>query len=253
MKKIRKITDKLREELMLLRCTRKSIDDFSMSFLTNFSQNSRLMHAQIKKNNNLFEVAYRQYYVFLISCWETFFRDLFVYIHTDNQERTDDLFIRMQGNIEKINVGDDITLAEILSKSFNFQNLDDLEKAYNGLWESDFLNYICNTSVGYCGFSGKISNGFKLYDLFSDWQDIIEETFSIRHRIVHDANFRPKIDINLIQKSEAIFLLIPQIATHFIAQKFDFKRVMLSSEMQDVPYIFNMQDIFASDWHIVKQ
>ena len=223
MKKVRKITEKLSKELKLLKNTRQSVDDFCLSFLKNFSLHSCFMHNHLNNKKELqssFEVAYHQYVVFLVSCWETFFRDLFVYVNTNNQEINHDLLNRMQGNIEKINMEDDITLAEILSKSFNFQNIDDIEKAYDGLWEGGFLNYICHTDIGYCGISGKISNGFTLTDLFYDWKNIIEVTFETRHRIVHDANFRPQIDIDLIQKSEPIFLLIPQIATHFIAKKF---------------------------------
>ncbi len=190
LKKVRKKTDKLIDELLSLRESRKSIDDFNFSFLTNFSENSRLMHSTINQNDKdsgLFNIAYRQYFVFLVSCWETFFRDLFVFVYTR-------VPYSIKLLLEKMKITDDahdlstISLAELLSKSFNFQNLSDLEVAYNSLWKSNFMESICNTETGICGVDGKVSEGFSTGLLFPDWHSLIHEAFGIRHKVVHDAN-----------------------------------------------------------------
>ncbi|HFG3390135.1 TPA: hypothetical protein ACGGKF_005041, partial [Escherichia coli] len=71
LKKIRKINKKIIDELLSLRESRGAIEDFSMSFLLNFAENCRLMHSLIStkdKKIDIYKTAYRQYFVFLISC-----------------------------------------------------------------------------------------------------------------------------------------------------------------------------------------
>lgn len=43
-----------------------------------------------------------------------------------------------------ININTEINLSELLSKSFNFQNLNDLEEAYNGMWGEVFKLHMYN-------------------------------------------------------------------------------------------------------------
>lgn len=124
MRRIRKITDKLIDELIALRDSRKSIDDFFFSHQVNFYENCRLMHSFLKsggENKELLAIAYRQYYIFLVSAWETFFRDVFVYIHTQDEMIAESLLGKMKPAIDTFD-DENITLPELLSKSFNFQN-----------------------------------------------------------------------------------------------------------------------------------
>lgn len=254
MRKIRKKTDKLVDELIALRNSRKSIDDFFSSHQINFYENCRLMHSFISKDVNkkdLIEIAYRQYYVFLVSSWETFFRDVFVYVHTMDENLTNRLLKNMKPAVGTFDESD-IALSELLSKSFNFQNIKDLEEAYDGLWGDSFLQSICSTDAGPCGVNGKIAGEFFVKKLFDNWHEVVNKTFSIRHKVVHDANYRPEVDIQFIQKAEAIFLLIPQVATHFIAEKFNLKRISFSKDGQYFPYIFTVSEILSDDWMIVE-
>jgi len=106
LKKVRRQTDKIVDELVSLRASRKSIDDFNFSFLTNFSDNSRLMHVFVGEDRDkLFDIAFRQYLVFLVSCWETFFRDLFVvYVNTRDSNSIEKLVDNMKVNENSLNL-----------------------------------------------------------------------------------------------------------------------------------------------------
>lgn len=126
LKKIRKINKKIIDELLSLRESRGAIEDFSMSFLLNFAENCRLMHSLIStkdKKIDIYKTAYRQYFVFLISCWETYFRDVFVFVHSVDESRITTLLSKMRTETS-ININTEINLSELLSKSFNFQNLN---------------------------------------------------------------------------------------------------------------------------------
>ena len=252
MRKVRKQTDKIVDELLSLRENRKSIDDFNFSFLTNFSDNSRLMHAFVgEDSNNLFDIAFRQYFVFLVSCWETFFRDLFVYVNTRDSDSIEKLVTNMKVNEDLLDISK-ITLPELLSKSFNFQNINDLELAYNSLWENNFLESVCQTKIDVCGLNGKVVSGLCISSLFEDWHSTITKIFSIRHKIVHDANYRPEVDVPFVRQAEALFLLIPQLATYFVAKKYDLKQVALSNGEFSAPYIFSVSDVISNDWKIIE-
>jgi len=254
LRRIRKKTDKLVDELVALRDSRMSIDNFFLSHQINFYENCRLMHSFVTSgsdNNKLLEIAYRQYYVFLVSCWETFFRDVFVYVHTVDERLTESLLAKMKPVIDTFD-DDDIALSELLSKSFNFQNINDLEEAYDEVWGTNFLKHICETDIGPCGVNGKVADGFTVNNIFDDWHNDIIKIFEIRHKVVHDANFRPEVDINFIQRAEAVFLLIPQIATQLIAERFNLKRIVFSEGEYCVPYIFTVSEILANDWQVKK-
>tara|TARA_R110002072_G_scaffold54240_3_gene142427 strand:+ start:311 stop:1111 length:801 start_codon:yes stop_codon:yes gene_type:complete len=252
LRRIRKKTSKLVDELIALRDSRKSIDDFCFSYFVNFYDSCHLMHSFVKSggmNKELLAIAYRQYYVFLVSCWETFFRDIFVYVHTQDESLTDRLLVKLKPAIDAFN-DDDISLPELLSKSFNFQNINDLDEAFSELWGANFLKYVCTTNVGACGLNGKISDDFFVNNLFCDWHEDIVKTFTIRHKVVHDANFRPEVDFSFIQRAEALFLVIPQIATQVIAERFNLGRIVFQKGELCVPYIFTVSEILSNDWQV---
>ncbi|MDD4950582.1 HEPN domain-containing protein [Sulfuricurvum sp.] len=252
---IRKQTTKLVEELISLRNSRKSADDFNFNFLINFYEISKLMNSHLKKSESSSEelklIAHRQYFVFLVSCWETFFRDFFIYIHSKDEESISSLMKKMNIYDDSISLKN-ITLPELLSKSFNFQNIMDIESAFNTLWGSDFFNYVCNTETGYCGIGGEITKSFSINNLFSDWDNVIKTTFDIRHKVIHDANFRPEFDALFIQKAESLFLIVPQLVTYFLIVRFDLEHVYLSHNGVTVPSIFTIHDILGQ-WQEVRE
>ncbi|MFK5912934.1 MAG: HEPN domain-containing protein [Woeseiaceae bacterium] len=256
MRKVRKQSDRLIKELLELRNSRKqSLDDFNFNFLLNFGDHCRLMHSNIGKDKNkeFYEVAYRQYFVFLVSSWETFFRDLFVYIYTRDIKSTEKLLEKMNIPSDYI-VQNDVTLVELLSKSFNFQSIDDLESAYDSMWKENFLVSICETNLSTIGVNGKVSRDFCISSLFPDWHTVILKIFSIRHKIVHDSNYRIEPEPKFMQKAEVVFLLIPQLVTYLVAQRYQLKHTVMSDGKVSVPYIFSIDDVLSdpADWKVVK-
>ncbi|WP_316674783.1 HEPN domain-containing protein [uncultured Tolumonas sp.] len=249
--KPRRITEKLKNELLELRLNRGSLDSFCFNYLKNFYENAKLMHESLKKCSSINPTAYRQYFVFLVGGLETFFRDLFVYIHSIDDNLLNSLLSEFNAP-DDFNTSDELSLAEMFSKSFNFQNLNDIETAFNNLGNDNFLNTLSNTVISPCGFNGKVFAELGLSMVFPDWLDILNQAFSVRHKVVHDANFRPETDICLAQKAESIFLLIPQITTYIIARRYNIKSVFLQSNGNNFPYIFSIHDMLAEDWVIAE-
>lgn len=254
MRKIKKITEKLHDELNRLRESRKSIDDFFYSFLNNYYENCKLIHhfkENAGKNNEFLKIAYRQYFVFLVSSWETFYRDIFVYIHTIDETLISKLLDRINQGTEDLDLRD-IPLSELLSKNFNFQNLEELEIAFNDLWDGNFLEFICSSDISPCAVNGKVYGGMIIKNLFSDWQSYLKKAFSIRHNVVHDANFRPEFDLDYMKKIETLFLLIPQYVTHFVSLRYGLPRIIFSNGEEKFTTIFTVSDLL-DDWEIVTE
>lgn len=249
--KPRKVTDKLRDELLALKNSRGTIDDLCFNYLNNFSENAKLMHFSLKGSSSVKSVAYRQYFVFLVSSLETFFRDTFIYVHSIDSELLDKLLEKFK-NTEKLHNSEELSSIEVLSKSFNFQNVNDLEFAFDQLWGGSFLDAICNTAINPCGFNGKVFQSVCVKNMIPAWKDIFNEVFSIRHKVVHNANYRPDNNMELAQKAESVFLLIPQIATCVLAKRYKLKSVFLKCNGNDYPYIFSIHDILAEDWVVVE-
>lgn len=103
-----------------------------------------------------------------------------------------------------------------------------------------------------CILNEKVVIDLSIEKMCDDWNDIICKSFSIRHKVIHDANFRPDVDIEFIQKAEALFLIIPQIATYVISSKFNLNRLMINCSNKTFEYIINMEDILANDWQVVE-
>lgn len=256
MRKIKNPSNGLIQEIISLRNSRKgSLDDYTFNFLLNYGDHCRLVHKLIdqKLEDELFKVAYRQYFVFLISSWETYFRDMFVYVYAKDEVSTKQLIDEI-GIDEEVCDNSDIALSELLSKCFNFQNIEDLENAYNAMWEGNFLKDICSHVSSDMGIDGKVASNFSLAEIFPDWHYLLQQSFSIRHNIVHDANYRIEPDIKFIQKVEVIFLLIPQLASYHVANRYNFRRAVMSNGGFEVPYIFSIRDILSDpgDWEIVE-
>ena len=143
-------------------------------------------------------------------------------------------------------------MPELLSKSFNFQNLSDLNEAYDGMWGSEFLTHICTTDVGPCAIGGSSYRCFTVSEMCPDWLEIIKNTFLLRHKIVHDANFKPDIDIEDVKKSELLFLLVPQVASIFIAQRFKDTLPRKPGDENWLPAIMTTKDLLG-EWFIADE
>ena len=250
----KKINSKMLQELSTLRESRNFIKILNYNFLMNFYENCRIIHyfpAQGIESKDFVRIAYRHYLVSLVSCWETFFRDMFVCTHELDEEFIDKIIKNFNLNRTDIEHAD-FKLSETLSTCFNFQNIKEIESAYRIMWGSDFFNFLCTEKTNVIGMCGKFTRDFSVCGLFHDWREVIDKTFKERHRIVHDANYRPVLNVKYIQHAEALFLLIPQLVAYFVIKRFGLKHFALCSGEIAAPMVFTMQDILADDWAVVE-
>ena len=262
--KKRSMTERLSKQIIELQSSRNNIENYSFNFLNNIFRHSALMHKIIKINreSNLIEVATSQYLISLVSCWETFFRDTFVFIVSKDANFRKEI-IELIGVKQEIveNLEHDNFIADFLSKSFNFQNFEDIESAFSPILKKEMFKKIGNYKFFHLGLNARIATNFCYEEIFPNYIETIKQVYEERHKITHDANYRSNLGIDLIQKAEALFVVFPQLFTVWMSDKMHLPLTTNENEVQGsvkqnefiVPYIFTINEILSTDWVVVPE
>jgi len=205
----RKLSERLVQEINDLKSSREIIEDFLYNFVSNSARYVIFMHDILAKKHSedYLNVPISQYIVSLVTCWETYFRDMFVFLSKADEQFLNDV-ISMNNIVVKEHefIREDFSLAEFISKFFNFQNLNNTEKAFRPLFEGESFFIVLNHYERQFFLPNKgIIHDFSLRKIDSNWYELIDNFFEIRHRIIHDANYRLKIKNSIIIKTESIF------------------------------------------------
>lgn len=264
--KRRNVSGRLIQELSELQITRNKIEEFLNNFITNSSRYVIFMHEILEKkpSKEQIVVPISQYIVSLVTCWETYFRDLFVFLSVNDKQFCDDV-IRLNNisiNENELNRNGLIT-GEYISKFFNFQNFKDTETAFSSLYENEsFFKAIGGYKRPFVLMRKRTISKISLNSLNQSWYEILKDFFEIRHKIVHDANFRIKLTNSFISQAESICILLPQIVGQYVLERYNFTRTIIDikngvirntseSDNEEIGYIFTVQDMLAKDWIVV--
>ncbi|NOU60810.1 hypothetical protein [Marinifilum caeruleilacunae] len=270
-----KITKKILE-IKNYRETRNSdsSDDFmltiSMNLIRNLGDRNNFIHKELdyyKENNKKLDknlkIVTGLYVCSLITCWETFFRDLFIFLCDSDEAINDKLNESLKGEIPL-----DLTIGEFLARKYNFQNLNQTKEAFDSIFQRD-----TTTLTEY--FTSEVFEGVlhKDYSLIFKWihdgvfkenvDRVLEKGFEIRHKVTHDANYLIDFDSKLLAEIECVFQIIPQFFISSFAAKYSQNRLVFNikekyiritdNPMKDEKnYAFNVKDFMAEDYEIVN-
>ncbi|MBI4962708.1 MAG: hypothetical protein HY913_05465 [Desulfomonile tiedjei] len=263
--KKRRLSQSLAQRLERLRTTRKSFLDYDKNFLMNFCEQASFMHYVLSMKpvkQKMVTIAAAGYMVSLVTCWETFFRDVFICLCEldktfgakclDMTKAKDDLGRQCRG---------DIKVSEYLSQHFNFQNEHDIEEAFAPLFEGRLLESVMSYEIPLVAVLDAVVRGFRLDGFFPHWRELVNLCFEQRHEIIHDANYRPKIPRNRMGELEALFLLVPQVFTVWLIYRYGQERlseknfIFFEIKTADIrcPYLFSMRDVLSDDWEVTEE
>lgn len=273
MKIKKKLKEKLIKELLELRNSRNKIENFTNNFVLNFAYRhsfiSKLLEGYKSKSLNdkiTLEVASSYYLSSLVTCWETYFRDIFVFVCDIDVKIQDKIKLILEEKnilLDKIEE-QNISIGEFMSKQYNFQDLSQLTEALNYIFDEEFDNisdyvYLAMNREDY------FSNiNFLMYWYYKDKENFgknidetIQKIFEIRHKVTHDANYRFKINSEFMTKVDDCMFLIPQFISQLICEKYNLERRMakldkdknliIGREKEEgaVPIIFTIKDLDA--------
>lgn len=262
--KRRQMTERLHTQITELKNSRNNVEDYSFNFLNNIYRHSLLIHELIKirLKTNLLEVAISQYLISLVSCWETFFRDTFVFIASKDASFRKEI-IKLVGVKQEVveSLERDNLMAEFLSKSFNFQNFEDLETSFSPIFKKQMFTTIGNHMFLHLGLNGQVATNYCYETILPNYIESIKQVYEERHKITHDANYRSNLGVDLIQKAESSFVVFPQLFTVWISDKMHLPLTTTNNKVEGsekqsefvAPYIFTINDILSTDWVVVPE
>jgi hypothetical protein len=199
----------------------------------------------------------------LVTCWETFFRDLFIFICNIDAE--------IKSRLEQENAGDiplNLTIGEYVARKYNFQNLLMTKEAFDYLFQekTQSLSEYFSESV----FNGSVIGDFELIfrwlsqGLFKEKvDDVLSKAFSIRHLVTHDANYLVEFDSELFSTIEVVFQAVPQYFIANIASKYSQKRIVFNvvdkcvritnnPSKDERNYAFSAIDFMSNDYEVIS-
>jgi hypothetical protein len=244
--------------------------NISMNLINNLGDRNNFIHKELeyykvnkKKIDKNLKIITGLYICSLITCWETFFRDLFIFLCDTDQDIKQRLKMTLKEEIPFA-----LTIGEFISRKYNFQNLAHTKEAF------DFI-FLRETTTLSDYFTPEVFEGVlhKDYSLVFKWihegsfmgkvNNALEKGFEIRHKVTHDANYLIEFDSNLLSEIECVFQIIPQFFIGSIAAKYSQKRLVFNLKEQyiritDNPtedeknYAFNVKDFMTDDYEIVE-
>lgn len=276
MKLKKKLKPKLINELIDIKESRGDILSFSQNYLVNLFERHEFVSNILEnykkkklKGSKTVYIGVGLYLSSLVTCWETFFRDVFVFIcNVDTNIKEKVLKFLEEKNIsEKELTEKGLSVEDFMSKQFNFQDLNDTCRAFNFLFDetkekiTDYLYEVIDKTP-LCFYS---PNAILLWmqekeDLSVKIFDVLQEAFEIRHKVSHDANYLFKFRPEQMTFIEDCFFVFPQLFSIFISIKYSHKMIVtvgdnliaLTSEINEnnYPVIFSSRD-FEAKWYIV--
>jgi hypothetical protein len=164
-------------------------------------------------------IAIQNYYINLISLWETFFRDLFVLTMNIDEGFSNFVHEKYLKNYSSENGKEDL-----LALACNFQNITDINEAFSYvLGQYELLDYIGSYKQNIFLPPNLIEN-FVLNESFVNWKEEVLDTFSLRHKFVHDANYRHDFNLKESESIEWVFNIVPKLFANIIADRYELDR-----------------------------
>ncbi len=149
------------------------------------------------KNKRLNQEARKQYIISLVTALEVYLKETFIRLinkkNLDVSKLSENIDRKFKFNeilfINKKN----ISVGELAASQFNFQNLNEIDKAFSNLWGIKFFIKLKN----YKWYYGKHEKDFM--QLTGEDYQYIKELLELRHNFTHDINFKDFIDIHKIK------------------------------------------------------
>lgn len=234
------------------RASRGETQSFLLSFLVNFSNQARLIHALIpllKDRRDLFQTALRSYIVGLAGCLETFYRDLFVCVLDKDPAMLKEVLgqIKEKATLEEMHelMADGISFAEIATSKAVFQNIEEINRYLSILFPQVGYLEALSTYDFICSIPSRNQERASI-KLHTTWKSEFSRVFALRHEFAHDANSKVLLEPAEVQKLEACVLLVPQLTTAMVSPQRNLKIVSTGT----LPALLLVEDVIAEDWEI---
>lgn len=223
---------------------------YLQNFIINISTSAQLMHAVLREfrtNEAIFKEACKNYIISLTSCLETFYRDLYVFVLEKDPESLKLILPELR---EKVSLAEvhallesGFSFAEITSTRVNFQNLEQVECFFSKIFRpTGYLGTMDAFELECFIISKMVRAKIRLPE---NWRSKLSQLLMKRHEYVHNANSKFTLTSSEMAETEALVLLLVQLTSHCMAQKFGGKSAL---HLGEFPAILLVDDLLADDW-----
>jgi hypothetical protein len=222
-KEIRLPKDPIMQKLISLRANRKGEENAFVNLIGNLYRHRKFVHDMIseKLSESQMDMVISRYVVSLVTCWETFFRDVFVFLLKRHPSISDRLRLNKKVQRSLRRAPDDPAVEEeFIANIFNFQNLDSLRDAFAPILGTIGKLELPARQDAFIHVKGKGWLPFSLSNLFPKWKDDLNFILQERHRIIHDANHSGTISRKDIQRIESVLFFYLQLFGIFVSNRF---------------------------------
>jgi hypothetical protein len=250
------------QKLKALKNNRKDSIWFFMNFLTNSGPvlllfEESLQHISEEHHQELL----RCQVIRIVSCLETFYRDLFIYI-LEKEHSVLELALKgiktkhTLAEVQQILL-DGISTAELAVHNYSLQSVANIQKIMS-------LFFSCNDYLGYLhkyrpNFTFTLREHPSVYGdikelvtLSGNWRDRLNLLFELRHEFIHDANSKTEISIEDIRDFQWLLFKMVHYTTFAISEKIETTMLIVSADDQ-TPVLFTPEDVLSNTWRIVPK
>jgi len=244
-----------RERISELRRTRGDYD-FILNFLRNMARVTKNIRTVTNGHPGTATLeTKRQFVIGLVSCFETFFRDMFVYYLDNNKSVLDMYWTESHGTLgDSGEAGDpvEISRAELLADTINFQNMHSVDHAFRHIFVGGgTLSQRLSSHKATVSIPSRADNGLAQLALPDDWLDVFDSLLRLRHRLVHDANFAPEIPTKDLGVFELYVLWVAQFFHFVIAQTLVDYQIIV--DQNGIPVMLLGEDLVSDDWNLMEE
>jgi hypothetical protein len=173
-------------------------NDFAWVHFYDKTEKTEKLFNQIQKrisSKGLVQEAKKQYVISYVTAIEVYFKDSFLsLLEVLGNERTARL-VDSKFSIHELKkiIENNISINEVMTSHFNFQDLDKINKVFSELLCINFFETLKNEKY-------KITRGGDDYYLDKDFYKAVNFLLELRHEIVHDIHLYKKIPFGKIEK-----------------------------------------------------
>lgn len=219
-----------------------------LNFLKNVSQPIRLKRTVLlsKPSADNIQTFIRLYLIALVSCLETFYRDLFRHL-LDNAQGTPQLPSITKTNLDKL-LDAGLQLGDVAAEEPGLQNANSVAKTLDPYFPpAGYISALSDKGLN-CKIPSK-GPDVSCFRLAANWHKSFDALFKYRHRYVHDANASSDMSVEVIRELETLVVLLPQLTTWLLDSP---ARVVVSEKgQQSFSVLLIVDDLAADDWQVI--
>lgn len=251
------------QKIKSLQRNRKNSIWFATNFFINYAVTIACLDEALKcVPRHYHQELFRGHVIRSVSCLETFFRDLIIFI-LDSDPTTLKLVLKdikqkhTLAEVQQI-LQEGISTSEIAVHNLNLQNIQGIQKVFSLFFpDNDYLGFLnkYRPSIIFSlhekpSFYGDVK---EFIYLTGNWQEQFKTLFDLRHEFTHDANCQTELTLEEIQRTQWLLFKVTQFTTFYVAEKIDRCMLPVTKEDQETPYFFTPESVWKNSFQIASE